>query len=207
MSDASNAAMQAPLVVDRNMVRLAKHFQVTPIGLTIKGKPDIEVCGNFGIVVTTFVKGSNFTAGDFANYVEANFGEEAAQILDAEDWSESTLGVVKAVCKGVPPANRREELTFSHHQIVYAMPIDIQKKWLDLAVAAIEGEGKAWSCARLQKEIKAAGEGKPTVPAYYVIVEVKGLDGQEELVRQLSSLGHSLNVKTQTGSKVLKEDK
>lgn len=175
--------------IDRDELRLGKWFRITPIGLTISGKPDYDQCSDLGEALRVVEHAAQFSVGDFVNYVEDAFGEQASQIVDASNWSESTLKVYRWVCKQVPMTVRLPELSFSHHQVVADLSPEDQQSWL---LRASDGEdGHAWSVGRLRKQIKLAKAGKQAEPKWYLLVDCGSEEKRGELMRQLDNLGFS----------------
>ena len=173
--------------IDRGRLSFSRFFAVTPTALIVTGQPSLERCGEMGGFLHIVEKSLQWAVGDFANWVEAQYGEEAAQVLDQEHFSESSLRVYQWVAAKVPPENRRADLWFGHHQEVASLMPDQQQGWLQKAVDG--DDGAAWSVGRLRKEIKASG-GPPAAVTYTVTVTVDSPDQQEALIRQLANLGY-----------------
>ena len=175
--------------IDRDELKLGKWFRMTPVGLTITGRPDYDQCANLGEALRVVEHAAQFSVGDFINYVEDAFGEQASQIVDASNWSESTLKVYRWVCKQVPMAVRLPELSFSHHQVVAEFSPEDQASWL---LRASDGEDDhAWSVGRLRKQIKLAKAGKQAEPKWYLLVDCGSEEKRGELMCQLNNLGFS----------------
>jgi hypothetical protein len=183
----------ALLSIDRGMVGMGKFFEMSLTGLRVKGRPSLDVCGDFFEALRVFEKSLQFAIGDFLLWTEGMYGEAASQLVDAGDWSESTVRAYRWVSSKVPPATRRPELYWSHHQAVAERSPEEQKLWLERAVTGSNGE--MWSVNRLLKELRAAkliekrGAGAAEAVQYLVIVEVESEEKQEELCRMLPNLG------------------
>lgn len=184
----------ALLSIDRGMVGMGKFFEMSLTGLRVKGRPSLDVCGDFFEALRVFEKSLQFAIGDFILWTEGMYGEAAAQLIDSGDWSESTVRAYRWVSSKVPPATRRPELYWSHHQAVAERSPEEQKLWLERAVQGTDGE--SWSVNRLLRELRAAkliekrgaGAAEDEVK-YLVIVEVESMDRQEELCRMLPNMG------------------
>ena len=183
----------APLMeIDRGSFSLTKYFKFTPTGLTFVGKPPMDVCGDLSEFLKILDTGVAWIIGDYINGVESFYGEQASQLVDAANLSESSAKVYRWVCSKVAPTYRREELTFAHHQEVAALEPSQQKVWLQ---KAIDGDdGVKWTAARLRREIKNADGGR-TLSAetaeYTVTVVCESESDQQALCRQLENLGRT----------------
>lgn len=105
--------------------------------------------------------------GDWLNFGEAAYGQEAAQAVEAttaERWDEAervtglahdTLLNICRICSLVPRSRRRPELSFSLHEPVAALEPDEQTRWLD---AATENR---LSVSELRAAIKDAHPAEP----------------------------------------------
>lgn len=144
-------------LVARNPQRLIelRNFQLRPIGLVVTGQPTFEEWTEVGDMLATLVNGVQWMVGDWLNTGEACFGDLAAQVIDHEHWSEESVRVFKWTAAKIPLENRRAELSYSHHQLLAALPPPEQKVWLDKAVAG-DGDGEPWTSARLKQEVRSA---------------------------------------------------
>jgi len=73
--------------------------------------------------------------GDWLAYGERAYGETYAQALDATDYEYGTLRDAMWVTKQFALSRRRDNLSWSHHREVAALPPDRQDHWLDRAEA------------------------------------------------------------------------
>lgn len=92
-----------------------------------------------------------FYVGDALNDGERRFGEAMAQAVDVLGMSEHTLVNRRWVCSRVPPARRRPELSFSHHDAVAALGPREQRRWLSEALE------QGWSRERLRAALRDSG--------------------------------------------------
>lgn len=100
--------------------------------------------------------------GDWLNFGEALYGEEASQAVEstpAERYDEAervtgldrqTLMNVSSICRRVARSRRRTELGFWIHGEVAALEPEEQALWLDKAV------GEGWHRSELRSAIRAA---------------------------------------------------
>ena len=175
------------------------HFQFTKAGLIPNGRPPFEEWELLGKRLSKLDKTIQWMVGDWLNIGESYFGEEHAQGLDTDMFSESTLRVYGWVCKKVAPSVRRPGLSFSHHQLIAELSPVEQAEWLDKAAVGTDGE--PWSSATLKKAIKAASE--PAEPKadvdYGVMVPCDSPDDQDVCLRQLENLGRTKCKKVEHG--------
>ena len=95
----------APLMeIDRGSFRLTKYFEFSQTGMTFRGKPPLDVCGDLCEFLHIVEDGVPRIVGDFVNGVESMYGEEASQLIDAANLSEATTKVYRWVCAKVPPS-------------------------------------------------------------------------------------------------------
>lgn len=175
----------APLMT----VPIGEHFRITPTGLEVHGEPSFELCENFGELLRTMENSIQFARGDFQNYMEARFGEQAAQALDASSgWASSTCRAYRWVSERVAPEDRRidQGLSFKHHMVVAALPPAQQRKWLDKAIG--NGESEPWTVSRLTAALKVGADLPQT--KWYVLVECRSEAKQQALLKKLELDGH-----------------
>lgn len=89
---------------------------------------------NAGEVIKRIDRFKNFAIGDWLNVGEYRFGEMYSQAIDEFEWGDyNKLSKLKWVARSVPPANRRVDLTWSHHHHVASLPPNEQIEWLEHA--------------------------------------------------------------------------
>lgn len=181
-------AIQADVVTSLAPYRYG-HFIFSPNGLTVEGKPKFEEWEEVGHMLAVQARGIQFMVGDWLNWGEANFGELAAQVIDARSWSPSTVAVYRHVAGKVPAECRFLDrgLDYAHHQAVAALAPKEQKKWLRQAL----GDGGAeehWPVTRLKAAIKDGGDAP--VSEWFLIVGCGSEARREELRRDLELKGY-----------------
>jgi hypothetical protein len=89
-----------------------------------------------GGTLIRFEESNAWWLGDWALFGERHYGEEFSQALDAERYSKSlhTVQNYRWVADAIPPARRRGELSWTHHEIVASMTPEDQDLWLQRAV-------------------------------------------------------------------------
>lgn len=75
-----------------------------------------------------------FWLGDLVVYSERNHKELHSQLLDEMDYSKQSISDMMWVSKRVAASVRRKELTWSHHREVAKLPMEEQRRFLDIAV-------------------------------------------------------------------------
>jgi hypothetical protein len=88
--------------------------------------------------------------GDWVRYGEARYGDLYAQAIDLTGYEYQTIANVAYVASRIDFSRRRENLSWSHHAEVAALPPSEQTDWLDRA----EEEGMTRS--RLRSALSAA---------------------------------------------------
>ncbi len=160
-------------------------FTFSATGISVSGKPPIEEWTAVGEMLAVQVRGIQFQVGDWLNIGEKLYGEMASQAIDARNWSEGTVRTYLWVSKNVPLENRRDDLTFAHHQIVAGLSPSDQKRWLKQA--ATDDPAKPWTVARLKAAIDDGGD--LSTSAWFVLVEVPDETKQVEIVKELEQRG------------------
>lgn len=134
-------------------------FTVTPTGLRSQGDPTYAQWLEVGEMLRVMVHAVQFAVGDWMNMGEAIFPKDAQQVIDSEHWSEETVRVYKWVAEKVPPENRRTDvLSFTHHQIVAALPVAEQRRWIEEAAGLGETAHTPWSSNELKRQLRTRQE-------------------------------------------------
>lgn len=98
---------------------------------------------------------SNWWTGAMLNHGGDAFGEQYAQAASETGLSEDTLSILQYVESRVPPANRVQGLSWSHHREVAKLPPEEQLTWL---TRARDGD---WSVRELVEALRSEGKRKP----------------------------------------------
>ncbi len=93
--------------------------------------------------------------GDWLNYGEQRYGEMYAQALEDTQYSYSTLSKMKYVSSRFEMFRRAENLSWSHHVEVAALPRKDQDKWLKRA------EAEDWSKSDLRGHLLGKDKKPP----------------------------------------------
>lgn len=130
-------------------------------------------------------RASPFWIGDLLAYGERQYGETYTQALDATEYAYGTLANAMYVAKHVAPSRRRENLTFSHHQEVAALPPAEQDHWL----ARAEAEG--FTVRQLRERVRTRATGPPEL---WLRVRCTDFDDQSALADRLRLEGRVVKV-------------
>lgn len=178
-------------------IPIAPKFRLTVNKLVVDGQPSKAACIAAGVNLRIAERVGAFAIGDFVNYVEGRFGEEASQILDADSgWSLKTIGVYGWLASRVAPERRRmDRLGVRHHMLVAPLSPKKQNEWLIKACAFDQEE--PWTVAKLKRAMEEGGDAPDT--EFYVEVKVPNGTQQGELMDQLEQQGlacRAINRKT-----------
>ena len=139
------------VVADRSFEVAAIGAEFTATSLLIpKGTAFDDWC-SLGRSLQAMQQGIHWWLGDWLRFGEAQFGEKYAQAVEDTGFAEQTLQNDVWVASAIPASRRREELTFSHHSEVAALPPAEQDEWLDKA------ERGHWTRERLRREMGGNG--------------------------------------------------
>lgn len=99
--------------------------------------------------------------GDWITYGNAKFGERYARASKITGYDSQTLMNMVYVASRFSISRRRENLSWSHHEALAALPTEEQERWLNEAVV------QRWSVSDLRIMLRTArkGEREVTVPA------------------------------------------
>lgn len=112
---------------------MSENYTLTPTGVEWNGDLKLEEWMELGNQLVSIEKGRMFWIGDWVNYGEGKYGERYSQALSHTDYSYSTLRKAAYVCRKVPIAARRPNLTFEQHALVAALDAKSMKTVLDRA--------------------------------------------------------------------------
>lgn len=97
-----------------------------------------------------FRDATSWWLGDALRFSEAAWGEKYAQMMDVTGLGLSRLTNIVYVCEHVEQAQRRDDLSFTHHELVASLEQDSQIEWLTAAAES------AWPKERLREALKEA---------------------------------------------------
>jgi hypothetical protein len=142
--------------------------ELTPISLDLN-VPDLSYGDweNLGRIVGFVGNAWQWWVGDWLNFGEALFGEDAAQAVEAvpadrydlarriTGKDQATLQNIRSVCSRVPKDRRRAELYFTHHAKVSSLEPDEQVRWLQRAI------DESWTAHELADAIRESNSPPP----------------------------------------------
>lgn len=108
--------------------------------------------------------------GDWVRYGADKWGEKYTQAAKITGYDPRSLANMASIATAFEPSRRRDNLTWSHHVAVAALPETEQEAWLDRAVS------EGFSVADLRTELRAAPKAEE---AAAVEGEVTGDEQQE----------------------------
>jgi len=123
-------------------------FTLAKTGLVIAGDPSYEEWEDCGHFLRQAEKAVQFWIGDWLNYGDKKYGEMYSQAVDETDYAEGSLRNAKWVASQVELSRRRDNLSYSHHAEVAALPPEKQDYWLS------EAEEKGLTRSDLRHAIK-----------------------------------------------------
>lgn len=128
---------------------------LTPTGLDIDPDTSVEAWEELGQHLGTFRDATAWGIADWLIFGERAFGEDrVAQAVEVTGRSKSTLVKYRWIGEHVAPDRRRPGLTFTHHEIVARLPLEIADAWLD------ECEAQGWSVEELRGHVRPDKEPK-----------------------------------------------
>jgi hypothetical protein len=91
-------------------------------------------------------RASSWWIGDWLRYGNLEFGERYARASRITGYDVQTLMNMVYVATAIPPEQRRESLSWSHHAELAALPVEERARWLDMA----EAERMSVRCLRAE---------------------------------------------------------
>lgn len=131
---------------------LIKQGVLTPTGLNMTklGEITYDRAESLAAFFGTLRDASAWAIGDLLVYAEAVYGvNEMAQIAESTGRAPDQVGRYMRVSGKVDRAQRRRELSWTHHRIVASLVPAEQTHWLDKAVQ------KRWTSGELQEQLSA----------------------------------------------------
>ena len=140
----------------------SQKFAITPTGLEIRGELSLEEWTFLGERLGHVERCLGLIIGDWINYAENKWGDKYNDAIAATGLEYPLLRKYAYVARRVPPANRLENMPFSHHETV-AKEKDLQKQreWLLLAEKhhlGVRRLRKSMNYGRLATEAEVEGD-------------------------------------------------
>lgn len=134
-------------------------FELTKVGLQITGEPSLGEWEEAGKLLHQAEGAVHWWIGDWLLHGHGHYEhgqyKEALEILPFEH---GTLRNDKYVAEVFELSRRRDNLSWSHHQVVAGLTKRDQNRWLDRA------EKNEWSSRDLRKELKETTEAAEETP-------------------------------------------
>lgn len=140
--------------IEQEIVPIQK-CRLTTTSLQVPRGTSIEEWIKIGGVLKSFHKSNKWWIGDWLNFGEKEYGEMFSQAMDETELDYQTLQKYKWVSGSIELSLRRNNLSFSHHELVGKMNPNDQDNWLNKA------EKEKWDVRSMKEEIREA-EKLPT---------------------------------------------
>lgn len=127
------------------LLTLADHFEVTEIGLVVRGEPTFDQWQQAGQVLRALNRTTKWSVGDWLLAGERRYGETYAQALDETEYTYQSLADITWVCRTWPYERRFPQLSFEHHRAVAPAPPKMQDYLMTLAIE------RHWTAAELRQ--------------------------------------------------------
>lgn len=101
---------------------MAQRCRYSQVSLTIDPETTFDEWQQIFGVVRQMQLGINFLLGDCINHGEDYFGEKYTQAVHETGHEYQTLVSIAYVCRRIPPAQRRESLSWSQHREMASLP-------------------------------------------------------------------------------------
>lgn len=122
-------------------------YTLTGVGLTGGENATADDWKTLGRVLRKLENGLQWLIGDWIIKAEPAWGSTYA-MAEELGFEETSVKDFVYVCRHVQMSVRTDFLSFGHHKLVAAMPEDIQREWLNQAVAG------QWSISQLREAMK-----------------------------------------------------
>jgi len=143
-----------------------------PTSLTLREGLSYERWEEIGGTLKSMEHGLRWWWGDWARYGE-RWGEKKEQAISMSGLSYGSVANCEVVSKTFEFSRRRENLDWSDHQAVAALPLEEQERLLDLA----EADPKKWNRyklrleAKLSKQVAALALGSPPGKFHTIVID------------------------------------
>lgn len=108
-------------------------FTLTAVAVDVVGTPTLAEWQGAMQFIDRAASASMWWHGDMLNFGLATYSELASQAEGDGKYATKTLENAKYVAGNVPFSLRKENLSFTHHLLIAALPSAEQRKWLALA--------------------------------------------------------------------------
>jgi N6-adenosine-specific RNA methylase IME4 len=129
---------------------LAIPGKITPTSLELPDDLPYDRWLSLGETLKRMEKSVQWWIGDWLRFGERRYGEMYSQALEATDYSYQALNDMKWVANAVEPSLRQENLSWSHHKEIAALPTEQAQELLEKA------ETDRLSVRELRSEVREA---------------------------------------------------
>ena len=126
-------------------------FSASRVGLVIADDVPYALWEAYGAGIQGISGAMPWILGDWLNYGERIYGETYAQAVESTGMKVQLLMNYKSVARRVPISCRKENLTWTHHEIVSRLDPSEQERWLSQA------EAEEWSSKELREALRSEG--------------------------------------------------
>jgi hypothetical protein len=102
------------------LAKLEEGGWISPTALVIDRELPYDKAESLAVLIGRVGSASRFWAGDILVYAENVYGERAAQLSEALNFSEHSRQDAVRVSLAIPPSRRRPALSWWHHRLVAA---------------------------------------------------------------------------------------
>lgn len=116
---------------------LGEHFQLTDVGLRVRGRPTFEEWQGVGDALRYLADAAPYAIGEWLNYGESreDWRERLSQAMTVTGYKKQTLLNLSSVVRRVPEENRRISPSPEHSAAVAPLPVAEQREWLERAAS------------------------------------------------------------------------
>ncbi len=157
----------------RELVRSRRDNTITSVAWRPEAVLDLAGWIHQGKRLGSIGRGAAWWIGDWVNYGNERFGEKYSRAALVTGYDVQTLMNMAYVAGRFDISRRRENLSWSHHAEVAALPPAEQDRWLEVASARRMSVGRLRTALRTQRTHAASAE-LVTAPA----VEVAATAGE-----------------------------
>ena len=156
--------MNELVVLSQKNRAIMQGFLFEPVALVVVGSPTFQEWELVGESLAYEEKGIHWWLGDWLNYGEKTWQENAYQALEHTRFSLSTLKADHWVAARIEPVSRLTSLSWGHHQVVAALEPERRDYWLKRA------DEEGWSRNELRDMVgvtKVQAMGMSESPEWY----------------------------------------
>ena len=177
-----------PSAKDTELEPLGLHGRLTLWGYEAPSGLSFEAWLEDGQRIRRYARALQFAIGDWINVGEQRYGEKYLQALEVTEYSLGSLQNMAYVARNVKLHDRREDVSYSHHQAVAALPAPEQREVLRQAAEERLDVEETRSLARKSGKRPEPPEVVTIHKREYdrlIAIAIAGKRGELERLRQL----------------------